>query len=245
MKGLISLAVVLAVWQAAGSAGWTNHYLLPPPTEVFKAFRELMAGGVLLMHTLASLKRVVTGLFFACLAALPLGVLTASRPRVRAYVQPLIEMLRPIPPIAWIPLAILWFGVRGDGASNFITFLAAFFPMFVSTFSGVNGIEKIHINAARCMGAGSRMLVVDVALPSALPFLVTGLRLSLGAAWMSVIAAELIASTSGLGYMIEMNRSMVNIANVICGMITIGAVGYLMNEGIVRLERRFSWKERQ
>jgi NitT/TauT family transport system permease protein/sulfonate transport system permease protein len=245
MRGLLSLVVILAVWQLACAAGWANQYLLPPPTEVFKAFRELAAGGVLLMHTLASLRRVVSGLFFACLAALPLGVLTAARPRVRAYVQPLVEMLRPIPPIAWIPLAILWFGIRGDGASNFITFLAAFFPLFVSTFAGVTGIEKIHVNAARCMGAGNRMLLLDIALPSALPFLVTGLRLSLGAAWMSVIAAELIASTSGLGYMIEMNRSMVNIPNVICGMITIGAVGYLMNEGIVRLERQFSWKARQ
>ena len=154
-------------------------------------------------------------------------------------------MLRPIPPIAWIPLAVLWFGVRGDRASNFITFVAAFFPLFLHTFSGIRHIEELHLNAARSLGAGRRMLLLDVALPSALPFIITGLRISLGFAWMCVIAAELIASNSGLGYMIEINRSMLNTANVICGMITIGAVGYLMNAGILLVERRFSWKPLQ
>jgi ABC-type nitrate/sulfonate/bicarbonate transport system permease component len=245
MKGMISLLVVLGVWQAAGYAGWLNPYLLPPPTEIFRAFREMAAGGVLLGHTLASLNRVLTGLLYACLFALPLGVLTAASPRVRGYLQPLVELLRPIPPIAWIPLAVLWFGVRGDRASNFITFVAAFFPLFLHTFSGIRHIEELHLNAARSLGAGRRMLLLDVALPSALPFIITGLRISLGFAWMCVIAAELIASNSGLGYMIEINRSMLNTANVICGMITIGAVGYLMNAGILLVERRFSWKPLQ
>lgn len=245
MKGLVSLAVVLGVWQAAGAAGWLNPYLLPVPTEIFRAFRQLSAGGVLLGHTLASLNRVLTGLFYACLTAVPLGVLAAASKRVRGYLQPLIELLRPIPPIAWIPLAVLWFGVKGDRASNFITFIAAFFPLFLHTFSGIRHIEPLHLNAARSLGAGRRMMVLDVALPSALPFIVTGFRISLGFAWMCVIAAELIASNSGLGYMIEINRSMLNTANVICGMITIGVVGYLMNEGILLLERRFSWKPLQ
>jgi len=237
--------VVLGLWQAAGAAGWLNPYLLPPPMEIFRAFRETAAGGVLLGHTLASLGRVLTGLFYACLVALPLGVLAAASPRIRAYLQPLIELLRPIPPIAWIPLAVLWFGVRGDRASNFITFVAAFFPLFLHTFSGIRHIEELHLNAAKSMGAGRRMLLLDVALPSALPFIITGLRISLGFAWMCVIAAELISSNSGLGYMIEINRSMLNTAEVICGMITIGLVGYLMNEGILLLERRFSWKPLQ
>ncbi|MCM2266925.1 MAG: ABC transporter permease [Elusimicrobiales bacterium] len=245
MKGLISLAVVLAAWQAAGAAGWLNPYLLPPPTEIARAFRELAADGVLLDHTLASLWRVLVGLFYACLAALPLGVLAASNRQVRGYLQPLVELLRPIPPIAWIPLAVLWFGVRGDRASNFITFVAAFFPLFLHTFSGIRHIEALHLDAARALGAGRRMLLLDVALPSALPFIVTGFRLSLGFAWMCVIAAELIASNSGLGYMIEINRSMLNTANVICGMITIGAVGFVMNWAILALERRFSWRPLQ
>ena len=185
---------------------------------------------------------MLTGLVLAFLAAVPLGVLAASRAGVRAYLNPVLELLRPVPPIAWIPLAILWFGIKGNGASAFITFIAAFFPLFLHTFSGVRHIEQIHLNAARALGAGRRMLLLDVALPSALPYIVTGLRVSLGFAWMSVIAAELVSSSSGLGYMIEMNRSMLNIPAVICGMITIGAAGYLMNEAIVRVERRFSWK---
>lgn len=245
MKGLVSLAVVLGLWQAGSSAGLINVYLLPPPTEIAGAFREMAAGGALLEHTLASLGRVLTGLLYACLAALPLGVLAAYSRQVRGYLQPLIELLRPIPPIAWIPLAVLWFGVRGDRASNFITFVAAFFPLFLHTFSGIRHIEELHLNAARSLGAGRRMLLLDVALPSALPFIITGFRVSLGFAWMCVIAAELIASNSGLGYMIEINRSMLNTANVICGMITIGLVGYLMNEAVLALEKRYSWKPLQ
>ncbi|OGS12403.1 MAG: hypothetical protein A2234_02890 [Elusimicrobia bacterium RIFOXYA2_FULL_58_8] len=242
MKAAAAILAALGLWQAAGILGWLNPYLLPPPTEVLRAFREVSADGALLLHIAASLKRVLTGLALSSVTAIPLGVLVSAAPRVRAYFLPLIEILRPIPPIAWIPLAILWFGIRGDAASNFITFIAAFFPLFLHTFSGVQHIEEIHLNAAKTLGAGRKMLVLDVAIPSALPFIITGFRVSLGFAWMSVIAAELIASTSGLGYMIEMNRSMTNTASVICGMVTIGALGYAMNEAVVRLERRFSWK---
>ena len=242
MRAAAAILAVLGLWQAAGALGWLNPYLLPPPTEILKSFREVSADGALLFHVAASLKRVLAGLALASVAAIPLGVVVAASPRIRAYFLPLIEILRPIPPIAWIPLAILWFGIRGDAASNFITFIAAFFPLFLHTLSGVQHIEQIHLNAAKTLGAGKKMLVLDVAIPAALPYIITGFRISLGFAWMSVIAAELIASTSGLGYMIEMNRSMTNTGNVICGMITIGALGYLMNEGIVRLERRFSWK---
>jgi len=242
VKGLVSIILITASWQAASMLGWLNPYLMPPPSKVLRAFIETADEGVLFIYLAASLKRVLTGLAIGFAAAVPLGVLAASRAGVRAYLLPVIELLRPVPPIAWIPLAILWFGIKGDGASAFITFIASFFPMFLHTFSGVRHIEEIHLNAARTLGADRKMLLLDVAIPSALPFIVTGLRISLGFAWMSVIAAELIASSSGLGYMIEMNRSMMNIPNVICGMVTIGAVGYVMNEAIVRVERRFSWK---
>jgi NitT/TauT family transport system permease protein len=245
MRGLVSLAVLLGAWQVASGAGRLNACLLPPPADILRAFAHLSSGGELLGDAAASLRRVLTGVFFACLAAFPLGALSAWKPRVRAYLRPLVELFRPIPPIAWIPLAVLWFGVRGDRASNFITFLAAFFPLYVNVFSGFRSVERLHLDAARCLGAGRLMLLFDVALPSALPFLITGLRLSLGFAWMSVIAAELIASNSGLGYMIEVNRSMLNTAAVICGMIIIGAIGYLMNEAILLLERRYSWRPLQ
>ncbi len=245
MRGLVSVAAVLGLWQAAGMAGWLNSNLLPPPGEILRAFAELASDGSLFAHAAASLRRVLAGLFYACLVAVPLGALAAYSRAARSHVRPLVELLRPIPPIAWIPLAVLWFGIKGDRASNFITFIAAFFPLFINTFSGIKHIEELHLNAARSLGAGRLMLVFDVALPSALPFLITGLRLSLGFAWMSVIAAELIASSSGLGYMIEVNRSMLNTAHVICGMLTIGAIGWLMNEGILYLERRWSWRPLQ
>ncbi|HNW44422.1 MAG TPA: ABC transporter permease, partial [Elusimicrobiales bacterium] len=178
MKAAASIIFVLGLWQAAGAFGWLNPYLLPPPTEVLKAFREVSAGGALFFHIAASLKRVLTGLALASFTAIPLGVVVGARPGIRAYFLPLLEILRPIPPIAWIPLAILWFGIRGDAASNFITFIAAFFPLFLHTFSGMQHIEQIHIDAAKTLGADRRMLVLDVALPSALPYIITGFRIS-------------------------------------------------------------------
>ena len=159
------------------------------------------------------------------------------------FVKPLVEALRPIPPIAWTPLAILWFGV-GDAPSYFLVFIGAVFPVFVSTYSAVRNIERTQINAALCLGATPGMLIWDVLIPGALPVIFPGLRIALGVGWMCVVAAELIAAHSGLGYMIQQSRLLLQTQFVVTGMIVIGIIGFAMNAVMTAIERRLvPWQE--
>jgi ABC-type nitrate/sulfonate/bicarbonate transport system permease component len=157
-------------------------------------------------------------------------------PRVAAYLMPLIDLIRPISVIAWIPLAILWFGL-GDKSAWFIIFLGAFFPIFTNTFVGAQSVATIHIQVAQCFGAGRWLFITKVLFPSALPYIVAGLRVGLGVGWMCVIAAELIAATSGLGYMIQMARTTIETEKVIAGMVVIGVIGFIMNAIMLWIER--------
>jgi NitT/TauT family transport system permease protein len=158
--------------------------------------------------------------------------------------RPIVEALRPIPPIAWTPIAILWFGV-GNAPSYFLVFIGAIFPVFINTFSAVRNIDRAQINAALCLGAKPGILIRDVLIPASLPVIFPGLRIALGVGWMCVVAAELIAAQSGLGYMIQQNRVLLQTQNVVTGMATIGVVGFAMSAVMERLERRLiPWMER-
>ena len=186
------------------------------------------------------------GIILACCLSLPAAVILALNRILREFFLPVIEGLRPVPPIAWIPVAILWFGVRGDAGSYFIVFIASFFPLFINTFTAVRNIEPIHINAARSLGAGRWHLISDVAIPSTLPYLITGLRISIGVGWMGLIAAEMVVSYqgTGLGYMFQLNRDVNNPADVMVNTITIGLIGYLMNAIILYAEKKIvAWKQ--
>ncbi len=159
------------------------------------------------------------------------------------FVKPIVEALRPIPPIALSPLAILWFGV-GNAPSYFLVFVGAVFPVFISTFSAVRNIERTQINAALCLGATPAMLIRDILIPGALPVIFPGLRIALGVGWMCVVAAELIAAQSGLGYMIQQNRLLLQTQFVVTGMIVIGMIGFAMNALMTVIERRLvPWQE--
>jgi NitT/TauT family transport system permease protein/sulfonate transport system permease protein len=218
--------------------------LLPSPVQIAAAAQELMASGSLWTHTLASLNRVLTGFLLAAAVGVALGVALGWSQVLSDLVRPLVESIRPIPPIAWTPIAILWFGV-GDAPSYFIVFMGAVFPVFVNTFSAVRNIDRAQINAALCLGARPRLLVSDVLIPAALPVIFPGLRIALGVGWMCVVAAELIAAQSGLGYMIQQNRVLLQTQNVVTGMITIGVVGFAMSALMSVLERRLiPWMER-
>ena len=154
-------------------------------------------------------------------------------------ISPIVSFLRPIPPIAWIPIAILWFGI-GDPPSYFITALAAFFPIFISSYAGGHAVRPEHVHAARSLGAGPKALFVRIYLPSAMPMIATGLRIGLGQSWMAVVTAELIAAQSGLGYMIQANRLALETPLVLVGMCVIGLLGAAMSLALVALER-MSW----
>jgi ABC-type nitrate/sulfonate/bicarbonate transport system permease component len=147
-----------------------------------------------------------------------------------------IEFLRPIPPIAWIPLAIFWFGI-GNLSAGFIVFLGAFFPVFVNSHVGIRSVERVHIEAALTLGASRKLLITDVLIPAAIPHLLAGIRIGLGFGWMAVVAAELIAANSGLGYDIGLNRNLLRTDRILAGMATIGFIGYGMNLGMERLGR--------
>jgi NitT/TauT family transport system permease protein len=150
--------------------------------------------------------------------------------------RPVLEVLRPIPGIAWIPLAILWFGI-GDSSSYFIVAIACFFPIFISAYIAIMSVDRRYLEMARSLGAPRWGQALQVMLPAALPRIMTGLRVGLGVAWMTVIAAELVAARSGLGYMIELNRSLIQTPAVLVGMIVIGVLGFLMATLLEVVER--------
>jgi len=153
-------------------------------------------------------------------------------------------LIRPISVIAWIPIAILWFGL-GDRSAWFLIFLGSFFPIFTNTYFGVRSVQPIHIQVAQCLGAG-RWLFLREVLPSALPYILSGMRIGLGTGWTCVIAAELITASSGLGYMIQVARAMIETEKVLGGMVIIGAIGFAMNYLMGAIERRLTlWRPNQ
>lgn len=240
---IVTFLVFLSVWQVLAAWGILNTKILPPPTQLIVTVQEMFASGELWTHSIFSVQRVLVGFFTAAIIGVAAGLILGATNRLSLYLTPLIELLRPIPPIAWIPLAILWFGI-GDRPSYFIVALGAFFPIFINTFKGIRSVHPSHILAARCLGADRRLLLTDILIPSALPYILTGLRIGIGIAWTSVIAAELVGAQSGLGYMIQLNRILLQTDKIVVGMISIGVIGMAMNQGMVLLERRWLvWEE--
>jgi NitT/TauT family transport system permease protein len=232
---LAGVASFLAVWTlAALKIG--NPVLLPTPDAVVSGFVDLIRDGTLLPDVAASMRRVLGGFAIAALVAVPLALLMAFARPVRLLLSPIVSFLRPIPPIAWIPIAILWFGI-GDPPSYFITAVAAFFPIFINSYAGGQSVRPEHVHAARSLGAGRQALFFRIYLPSALPMISTGLRIGLGQSWMAVVTAELIAAHSGLGYMIQANRLALETGLVLVGMCVIGLLGAAMSGALEWVER--------
>jgi ABC-type nitrate/sulfonate/bicarbonate transport system permease component len=238
LKNLGLLAVLLGFWQYASTTilDSTTRTLLPPPTAVFAAAFELVSSGELFRHARDSLKRELVAFLWAS-SAIPLGVAMGWWKSVDDQVDPLIEMLRPIPPLAWIPLSILWFGI-GDTQNQAIIFLGIFFPILLNTISGVKGIEVTLIRAARCLGANEWKVLWRVVIRAALPQIVTGIRIGLGVGWMALVAAELVGANSGLGFLINDARTILRTDYIIVGMATIGLVGLMIDQVIRELVRR-------
>ncbi|MCB4792560.1 MAG: ABC transporter permease [Elusimicrobia bacterium] len=243
LKGTILILVLLLLWQAGVQSGLLNHFIIASPVEVLRSIYRMLETGALIQDICASLKRVFVGFIISIIIGVPLGLFLGRSRELKPYFLPVLEVLRPIPPIAWIPLAILWFGLR-DTSSYFITMIASFFPIFLNSFAGAENVEPVHINAALSLGANKQGILKKILLPSALPFIFTGIRVGLGVAWMSVIAAEMIAARSGLGYMIQLNRMMLETQNVIAGMIFIGLLGFLMNYLLLKFQKKLiPWKQ--
>ncbi|MEA2601144.1 MAG: NitT/TauT family transport system permease protein [Acidobacteriota bacterium] len=235
---LLPLAVALgfvAVWHFA--VKWTGSDIFPTPRQVLAGTWELVEKGVLFKFVVASLFRVATGYLMAVFIGIPLGLLMGWFTRFRMALNPAIQVLRPISPIAWIPVAILWFGVS-DMAPIFLIFLASLFPITVAAMAAVQNIQLVYIRAARNFGIGGLELFKKVVLPAALPQILTGLRLALGVAWLVVVAAEMIAVNSGLGYLIiDARNAGKRYDLVVAGMAMIGLIGLGLDWLVRRMER--------
>lgn len=227
--------VALGLWQL--NAAFWGADLLPGPAAVAAAIAELLRRDVLLDHVVASLYRVSWGFSLAVLVGVPLGLAMGWFGGAHRALDPLLQILRPISPIAWIPLAILWFGIT-DAAPIFLIFLAAFFPIVVATAGAVRRIPGVTLHAARNFGLGGSRLLTRVILPATLPQILTGLRVALGVAWMVVVAAEMIAVRSGLGWLIlDARNAGKRYDLVIAAMVLIGLTGLALDRALRGLER--------
>ena len=238
LSNLGLIAALLCVWQYVSMVvlDSTSRVLLPAPTVIFSAGWELLSSGELLRHTRDSLKRELVAFLWAS-ASIPIGIAMGWWRTAERQLDPLMEMLRPIPPLAWIPLSILWFGI-GDAQNQFIIFLGIFFPILLNTINGVKGIELNLIRAARCLGASEANILWRIVVKAAMPQIVTGIRVGLGVGWMALVAAELVGANSGLGFLINDARTVLRTDFIIVGMATIGLVGLLIDQAIRELGRR-------
>ena len=230
----LSILLIAAWWLAVVASG---NLIFPSPWQVVTGTAEIAGNGTLWKHIGASLFRVGVGFFLAIAVGVPVGLLMGRVTLAFTALNPVVQLLRPISPIAWIPISILWFGV-GNLSPIFLIFLASVFPTIVQTAAAVHAIERRYIWAAENFGVSRRRLFLQVVIPAALPQILVGMRVSLGVAWLVVVAAEMIAPRSGLGYLIIDSRNAGNRYDlVVAGMVVIGITGLLLDSGMRRLER--------
>jgi NitT/TauT family transport system permease protein len=234
LPSLLVIAALLAIW-------WTvvvqsESVIFPTPWQVVTGTMELIENGTLWAHIGSSLMRVGAGFLLAVVLAVPLGLWMGWVKGAFITLNPLFQILRPISPIAWIPIAILWFGV-GNASPIFLIFISSVFPMVVQTTVGVHTIERRYLRAAENFGVSRYTLFRQVVIPAVLPQILIGMRIGLGVAWLVVVAAEMIALRSGLGYLIMDSRNAGNRYDlVIAGMIIIGLIGLMLDGGMRLLE---------
>jgi NitT/TauT family transport system permease protein len=245
LRPLLFIIVLLIAWQIATEL--SSVHILPGPFDVVRGLVDLAQHGLLLKYVVASLFRVTWGFVLAVVTAIPLGLTIGWYRRAELAFNPLVQILRPISPLAWIPIAILWFGV-GDLSSIFLIFLGCFFPLLLTAINAVQSVPAVFVNAARNFGLSQSAIVFRVLYPAVLPQLLVGLRITLGVAWLVVVAAEMIAVNSGLGFLIVDARNAGNRYDlVVAGMLVIGVIGLLLDNGMRSIEgvKSFRWSYSQ
>jgi NitT/TauT family transport system permease protein len=232
---VLTFAVFLALWHYL--VVWSGTKVFPSPVQVEKGVLELARKNLLWQDIGSSLRRVAVGFGAATLLGIPLGLTFGWYPGVNQVVNPVMQILRPISPIAWIPVAIIFLGV-GDNAATFLIFMGAFFPIVVACVNGVSNVPSVYRRAGRNFGLTPAQLLARVVFPAALPQIIVGLRLALGIAWLVVVAAEMVAVDSGLGYLvIDSRNSGKRYDLVVAAMVMIGIIGLLLDLGFRRLEK--------
>jgi NitT/TauT family transport system permease protein len=250
IRGTIGIAVLLAIWQLM-SVAYDLQQILPPPLAVVRTTintltlsgeQRWLYGPNIYEQLGSSFVRAISGFAIAAAFAIPLGLFVGRIRAVREYVDPVIRALYPIPGIAWIPLAILWFGL-GNTAVIFVVFVAEFFPLYFNTEAGARNINPILIDAARCFGAKRLTLLRRVILPASIPYIITGMRIALGGAWRMIVAGEMLASQSGIGSILMESRYQFRATDLMMAMILISVVGYATERLIVgTIERKTTEK---
>ena len=231
---VVSLFVPIAIWQSALWISGVGEHVFPGPALVFASFWDLVIDGTLLKHSVASLYRVTVGFYLAVILGIPLGIVLGRSNYAKAVLNPLIQFLRPISPLAWIPLAMLWFGI-GDPPAIFLIFLACFFPLLVSSIAAVDSINPVYFQVAANFKFTRLEVLREVLVPAIIPEILTGLRLTVAIAWLVVVAAEMIAVQSGLGFLILDSRNALRMDYVLVGMIMIGFIGMVLDHLMQRL----------
>ncbi len=247
LKNITIPLIGLALWELL--AIWLNNpVILPRLEDVFTVLMNpqnpILGTGVNLVdNTIISIKRVISGFLIAGVVAIPIGIFMGYFSIIRDLFDTFIELLRPIPPLAWVPLALAWFGI-GETSMLFIIFIGAFFPILINTIAGVNGVPKILIESAQTLGAKQKDILLKVVIPASSPYILTGLRIGAGIAWMCVVAAEMLpGSDAGLGYLIMYAYQLSRMDIVVASMIIIGLIGLTLDRGLRYIEDRFfKWK---
>ncbi len=247
-KGVLLILVVLGLWEAIVMLGWVNAKILPPPHAVAIKWWEYLTpqqpydsgsetrmswllSGELIQDASGSLYRVLAGFVIGTMLAIPLGLIMGASPKAYQLCNPLLQILRPIPPIAYIPLAILWFGL-GNPPAIFLIVIGAFFPVLMNTIAGVRAVDGIFLRAARNLGASRSTIFMRVILPASTPYILTGMRIGIGTAFIVVIVAEMIAVNNGLGFRILEAREYFWSDKIIAGMLTIGMIGLAIDQAM-------------
>lgn len=244
-----SVVIVIALWEIVVRAGFVDSKYLSAPSSVLQEFVVKLSdprpdGAVLGVHIITSLKLVAIGYLSAIIVGVPMGLLLGYYHTFNRLVSPIFEIIRPIPPIAWIPLSVIWLGI-GTTAKGFIIFLSAFVPCVINSCTGVRLTNPVLMNVAKTCGASRGVIFRTVCIPSAMPLTFTGIRVALGNAWSTLVAAELLSATAGLGYMIQQGRSLVRSDIIIVGMLTIGVIGAILSWILSKLENTvIRWRAR-
>ncbi|MEY8354402.1 ABC transporter permease [Lachnospiraceae bacterium 54-53] len=225
-KAALPVAVLFLLWQTAAGMEIWSQYVLPSPARVFRAFWTMLENGSLFRHITVSLMRVLNGFFISFVLALLLGVLAGVYPVTTPYYKHIVEFMRNVPPLSLIALLILWFGI-GETSKTVIIVLASFFPMFINIKKGLAACDVRLLEVGHSLGFSKMKLFFRIMFPGALPDILVGMRVGLGYSWRAIIGAEMIAASSGLGYMILDAQQMSRSDKVVVGIFVIGIVGYL------------------
>ncbi|MEJ8847461.1 ABC transporter permease subunit [Variovorax rhizosphaerae] len=245
---VVTVVVLLVLWAIATNVGWVKPLFLPTPQAVFQQFYEYLTGQAndkpLWQHFLASMFRVFSAFFLACITAIPIGIAMGMSRVVRGIFDPPLEFYRPLPPLAYLPLIIIWFGID-ETPKILLIFLSCFAPLALAARAGMRSASQEQINAAYSMGASYMQVIRHVILPSAMPDILIGMRIAIGFGWTTLVAAEMVAANMGLGQMVLNASNFLRTDIVIMGIIVIGVVAYLFDLLMRWVERKVvPWKGR-